>query len=429
MVVIKIENLWKKYRLGVINHGTLVQDMQSWFAKMRGKQDPNEKISLGKKNYRKKINGDHFWALEDINLEINQGDVLGIIGPNGAGKSTLLKILSRVTAPSKGCVKIKGRIASLLEVGTGFHPELTGKENIYLNGSILGMRKNEITKKFDEIVSFSQVEQFLDTPVKRYSSGMRVRLAFAVAAHLEPEILVIDEVLAVGDAEFQKKCIGKMEEVSHEGRTILFVSHRMAAVENLCKQAILLKDGKIIERGPTSRTVAKYLSMYDTKVGERDLTYPDIERKGSKEATFTRVTLKSLKGEKVSLLKMGEGMKVELDIVAKNNIDGLGIGIGISNGADLKICGFDSWKLGQLSFDLKKNQKITVLCSIPKLNFLPGYYTVTISLRTKDRQIVDLIDKVVSFDIIQSDVYGTGKLPVERNIVFLDVEWDYEKDI
>jgi len=259
VVVIKIENLWKEYRLGVIGHGTLVNDLQSWWAKVRGKEDPNSKIPM-LKGQEKQIEGDRFWALRDINLEVKKGEVLGIIGNNGAGKSTLLKILSRVTAPSKGIVKVKGRISSLLEVGTGFHPELTGRENIFMNGAILGMYKKEIKNKLDEIIDFSGIENFIDTPVKRYSSGMYVRLAFAVAAHLEPEILVIDEVLAVGDAEFQKKCLGKMGEISRGGRTVLFVSHNMGAVNLLCRRCIGLDSGTIFSQGPSSEIISQYLN-------------------------------------------------------------------------------------------------------------------------------------------------------------------------
>lgn len=242
--VIKVEGLSKKYRLGVLGHGTLRQDLQSWWAGLRGKEDPNSKVCHfpGGESYG---GNKDFWALKDVSFDVKQGEVLGIIGRNGAGKSTLLKILSRVTTPTAGTAKIKGRIASLLEVGTGFHPELTGRENIYLNGAILGMTKKEIDMKFDEIVAFAEVEQFIDTPVKRYSSGMYVRLAFAVAAHLEPEILIVDEVLAVGDVQFQKKCLGKMKDVSQEGRTVLFVSHNMGAIEGLCSSGILLDKGEI----------------------------------------------------------------------------------------------------------------------------------------------------------------------------------------
>jgi len=258
---IKIENLSKQYRLGTIGTGTLSHDLKRWWiTNIRGKEDPYLKI--GEINDRShKGNSDYVWALKDINLEVEQGEVLGIIGKNGAGKSTLLKILSKVTKPSTGTIKYRGRIAALLEVGTGFHPEMTGRENVFMNGAIMGMTKSEITRKFDEIVDFSGVERYIDTPVKRYSSGMTVRLGFAIAAHLEPEILVVDEVLAVGDAEFQKKAIGKMQDVSKTGgRTVLFVSHNMGAINSLCPKCILLNDGLIIANGNSSDVILKYYS-------------------------------------------------------------------------------------------------------------------------------------------------------------------------
>jgi lipopolysaccharide transport system ATP-binding protein len=259
--VIRVENLSKLYELGEISTGTLSRDLHRWWAGVRGKDDPYRKI--GQANDRStKGTSDFVWALQDINFEVKQGEILGIIGRNGAGKSTLLKILSRVTKPTTGRIRVKGRMASLLEVGTGFHPELTGRENIFLNGAIMGMRKSEIQSKLDEIVDFAGVERYLDTPVKRYSSGMYVRLAFAVAAHLEPEILVVDEVLAVGDAEFQKKCLGKMKDVSEkDGRTVLFVSHNMEAVQNLCTRGILLRQGSIYASGGLNTVLDKYLSV------------------------------------------------------------------------------------------------------------------------------------------------------------------------
>lgn len=258
--VIKVENLSKQYRLGLVGASTFKEDASRWWAKMRGKEDPF--LSLGVENDRTSTSESKFvWSLKDINFEVQQGDVLGIIGRNGAGKSTLLKILSKITSPTTGTVKAKGRIASLLEVGTGFHPELTGRENIFLNGAILGMRKHEIKSKLDEIIAFAGIERYIDTPVKRYSSGMYVRLAFAVAAHLENEILIIDEVLAVGDAEFQKKCIGKMGEVSKgEGRTVLFVSHNMAAIKSLCNKGLFLSNGKFSFTGSQTETIDKYIS-------------------------------------------------------------------------------------------------------------------------------------------------------------------------
>jgi lipopolysaccharide transport system ATP-binding protein len=255
--VIKVEYLYKQYRLGQVSTGSIAHDLNRWWHIVRGKEDPYEKIT-GLNNRDKSDNNEYVWALQDINFSVKQGEVLGIIGKNGAGKSTLLKLLSKVTSPTKGNIKVNGRIASLLEVGTGFHPELTGRENIFLNGAILGMTKSEIRSKFDEIVAFSGVEKYIDTPVKRYSSGMYVRLAFAVAAHLEPEILIVDEVLAVGDAEFQKKCLGKMKDVSGEGRTVLFVSHNMAAVKSLCTRGLLLQNGEVVIMGEIDKVVKCY---------------------------------------------------------------------------------------------------------------------------------------------------------------------------
>jgi lipopolysaccharide transport system ATP-binding protein len=267
--VIEFENIGKQYILGSIGTGTLSQDLNRWWAQIRGKEDPFLKI--GETNDRtKKGNSDFVWALKDISFNVEQGDVVGIIGKNGAGKSTLLKILSRVTSPTVGSIKVKGRIASLLEVGTGFHPEMTGRENIFMNGSIMGMTKAEIKDKFDEIIDFAGVEKYVDTPVKRYSSGMVVRLGFAIAAHLEPEILVVDEVLAVGDAEFQKKAIGKMQDVAKgEGRTVLFVSHNMAAVKSLCTRGIVIKNGTIAYSGGIKDSINFYLENDSKKYSKK----------------------------------------------------------------------------------------------------------------------------------------------------------------
>lgn len=289
--VIKIENLGKQYRLGQIGTGTISHDLNRWWAKIRGKEDPFLKI--GEANDRTtKGTSEYVWALKDIDFSVNQGEVLGIVGRNGAGKSTLLKILSRTTLPTVGSLKIKGRIASLLEVGTGFHPELSGRDNIFQNGALLGMTKKEITRKFDEIVDFSGVERYIDTPVKRYSSGMYVRLAFAVAAHLESEILIVDEVLAVGDAEFQKKCLGKMGDVSKkEGRTVLFVSHNMAAVKELCSQALYLKFGEMYKLGETNEIVRDYLSAPINISSANDLIKDTKSRRGNGEARFIDIKI------------------------------------------------------------------------------------------------------------------------------------------
>jgi len=255
---IKVEHIYKQYRLGQVGTGSLIQDVNRWWHNVRGKEDPTLKITEANDPVAHDNSG-FIWALKDISFSVNHGEVLGIIGRNGAGKSSLLKILSKVTSPTKGQIMLNGRVASLLEVGTGFHPELTGRENIFLNGAILGMTKREITYKFDEIVAFSGVEKYIDTPVKRYSSGMYVRLAFAVAAHLEPEILIVDEVLAVGDVDFQKKCMGKMKDVARHGRTVIFVSHNMEAVKNLCTRAILMEHGTIVSEGLPSDVIETYL--------------------------------------------------------------------------------------------------------------------------------------------------------------------------
>ncbi|NOU47437.1 MAG: ATP-binding cassette domain-containing protein [Bacteroidales bacterium] len=282
-IALKFENISKQYRLGNIGTGTLSNDLNRWWLmNIRGKEDPNLKV--GEVNDRSvKANSDYIWALKNIHFEVKKGEVLGIIGKNGAGKSTLLKILSRVTTPTTGKIHVFGRIASLLEVGTGFHPEMTGRENIYMNGAIMGMTKNEITRKFDEIVDFSGVEKYIGTPVKRYSSGMTVRLGFAIAAHLEPEILVVDEVLAVGDAEFQKKAIGKMQDVSKsDGRTVLFVSHNMASVKTLCNNGILLKNGEIWKTGEIDPVVAAYLKGENETDNYKIWSEPTIFRNGFK---------------------------------------------------------------------------------------------------------------------------------------------------
>ncbi len=289
--VIKVENLSKQYRLGLVGSGTFKEDAKKWWAKMRGKENPY--ALEGEENNRSiKGGSDYVWSLKDINFEVQQGDVLGIVGRNGAGKSTLLKILSKVTAPTTGTVKAKGRIASLLEVGTGFHPELTGRENIFLNGAILGMKRHEIIRKLDEIIAFAGIERYIDTPVKRYSSGMYVRLAFAVAAHLENEILIIDEVLAVGDAEFQKKCIGKMGEVSQgEGRSVLFVSHNMSAINKLCNTAIYLENGMLENSGKTYDIIKHYNKKNSYISSGIDLINDRILRRGNGEVRFVEVSI------------------------------------------------------------------------------------------------------------------------------------------
>lgn len=288
--VISVENVSKTYRLGAIGGGLLREDFSRWWARLRGRPDPT--LRIGEEHKQRNL-GETFWALRNVSFEVKDGEILGIIGRNGAGKSTLLKILSRVTGPTEGRIRVKGRIASLLEVGTGFHPELTGRENTFLNGAILGMTKTEIRSKFDEIVAFSELDQFIDTPVKRYSSGMYVRLAFGVAAHLEPEILIVDEVLAVGDAAFQKKCLGKMGEVARTGRTVLLVTHNIAAVHQVCTSALLLTNGAITIRGSPRDVADKYMGDV-TGLHEVDLS--SLTGTGDSEARLVRLRITDSSG-------------------------------------------------------------------------------------------------------------------------------------
>lgn len=393
--IIKIENLSKQYRLGLVGSGTLRGDMTRWWYRIRGKEDPTLKI--GQENQLDNASGEYIWALKDINFEVKQGEILGIIGKNGAGKSTLLKILSRVTGPTTGSVKVKGRIASLLEVGTGFHPELTGRDNIFLNGAILGMNKTEIRKKFDEIVDFAGVARYIDTPVKRYSSGMYVRLAFAVAAHLEPDILIVDEVLAVGDAEFQKKAIGKMQDISSSGgRTILFVSHNMSSIRQLCTKSIILNNGKILFSGTTNDSIKKYLSK------ERILSQIDIskrsDRKGSGEIKIYKVELFDLKGNCINKITVGQTFEIVLYYKIHENIDfikTLDVSIGAFNEEGIRLFNHTS-KLNRKTFsneELKKSEQIKF--RIYQFPFPKGSYSMFYNLIQGDQYIDGLSDAYI----------------------------------
>ena len=331
--VIKVEKLSKLYRLGLVGRNTIAEDLHRFWAKVRGKEDPFLKI--GETNDRTiKGTSDFAWALKDINFEVKDGERIGIIGKNGAGKSTLLKILSRVASPTKGIVRVKGRVASLLEVGTGFHPELTGRDNIFLNGSILGMTQNEIKKKFDSIVDFSAVERYIDTPVKRYSSGMYVRLAFAVAAHLEPEILIVDEVLAVGDTEFQKKCLGKMHEVSEqEGRTVIFVSHNLQAIKNLCERTLVLNNGELYANGPTEESLEAYYDLIkETKIDANTGINFELNRRGFGTIRFTGIEVMGPEGISRYKFEVGESIRFKLSYEVFKEIHGITITIALLSG-------------------------------------------------------------------------------------------------
>ncbi len=405
-VAIKFENISKQYRLGSIGTGTLSHDLKRWWiVNVRGKEDPYLKI--GQVNDRSaKANGEYVWALKDINLEVKQGEVLGIIGKNGAGKSTLLKILSRVTTPTTGRISAKGRIASLLEVGTGFHPEMTGRENIFMNGSIMGMTKAEIKRKMDEIVDFAGVEKYIDTPVKRYSSGMTVRLGFAIAAYLEPEILVVDEVLAVGDAEFQKKAVGKMQDVSHnDGRTVLFVSHNMAAVSNLCEKSLILQNGTILNNGPTKDIIEQYISLGSTKSGEvleADIKY----RQKCPKAYFNAIRL--ISDDKISdSFGIGEEIQIELEYTILEDKTFLSLSIHLFDNIGtciLATANLNSANLFQDPFYGKPLQKgrYKTACFIPG-NFLNDKsYKISTFLVTENPNEIGIVEEVLTFNVLDT---------------------------
>lgn len=415
--ILKVENLSKQYRLGTVGTGTLSHDLNRWWHAIRGKEDPYLKI--GDTNDRtSKGNSDYVWALQDINFEVEAGEVLGIIGKNGAGKSTLLKILSKVTAPTTGSIKSRGRMASLLEVGTGFNPELTGRENIYLNGAILGMTKKEITSKLDEIIEFSGCERYIDTPTKRYSSGMTVRLAFAVAAFLEPEILVIDEVLAVGDAEFQKKAIGKMQDISRsEGRTVLFVSHNMAAVQALCTRTVVMQNGTIKYEGATEDAIQFYLKDSNADFQMEAVT----DRKGNGVVRLKNVAVYST--SKDVLPQTGEKFTMAFELDNPQKIDSSKMVF------DFRIDDYAGQRIAWLStavISTSHQENCTLMhFEIEKLNLNKGTYYVTTHI-VVNNEISDWIQNAFSFDVTEGDFYGTGrqvaptqsKILMDYNVVY-----------
>ena len=424
-VVIRVENLYKEYRLGTISHGTLYRDLQSWWANLRGKEDPNSLLSS---SYSEKAadNNKHFYALEDISFDVKQGEIVGIIGRNGAGKSTLLKVLSKVTAPTKGSVKIKGRVASLLEVGTGFHSELTGRENIYLNGTILGMNRKEIGAKFEEIVDFAELEEFVDTPVKRYSSGMYVRLAFAVAAYLEPEILLVDEVLAVGDAAFQKKCLGKMGEVAEGGRTVLFVSHNMAIIGNLCSRVILLKKGQLVQDNETAKTISHYLQTYST-YSDNGLSYI-INRNLLKKCyhpdfQITDIALLSLSGELLKNFGTGDSLVLRIYYKAKRQFASQAFAVHIKNHFGQKVIQLNTTPISgyPITHLTHKGYVDLVFESLP---LTAGRYFFDIGFIRERIEWIIKLEEIIALDIELKDVYGSGMaLDNSRGVVAIPHYW------
>ncbi|GAB4550950.1 MAG: hypothetical protein Tsb0014_45360 [Pleurocapsa sp.] len=400
---IQIENMSKKYVIAAHQKKEKYQTIRDIIA--NGVKSNVQKLIDRK--YTSKLKKEEFWALNDICFELKQGEKLGIIGRNGAGKSTLLKVLSRITEPTKGKIKIKGRVASLLEVGTGFHPELTGRENIFLNGAILGMDKAEIKRKFDEIVDFAEVEKFLDTPVKRYSSGMYVRLAFAVAAHLEPEILIVDEVLAVGDIQFQKKCLGKMQDVSQEGRTVIFVSHNMTAIESLCNRGIFLRSGEIHYDGTPDEAIKKYLELaYDTAQKSQLDKRTDREGSGKIRASSFKFLNENL--EEISCLQSGKNYYFEIGY--SNNIyqplSDIITSLDIFDEKNNRVLLFrTNFTNSNLYVDSNGGY---ILCRINNLPLAKGTYRINVYLSHSDREILDHIADAASFVVDGGDFFGTG---------------------
>ncbi|GGZ81087.1 ABC transporter ATP-binding protein [Algibacter mikhailovii] len=411
-VILKVENISKQYRLGTIGTGTISHDLNRWWHVIRGKEDPYLKI--GETNNRAtKGDSQYAWALKDISFEVERGEVLGIIGKNGAGKSTLLKILSKVTGPTTGEIKTKGRIASLLEVGTGFHPEMTGKENIFLNGAILGMTKAEISTKLEEIIEFSGCQRYINTPVKRYSSGMKVRLAFAVAAFLEPDILVVDEVLAVGDAEFQKKAIGKMQDISNfDGRTVLFVSHNMGAIKSLCSQCLVLKNGQVQTLTNTDKAINEYLLLNEQ--ANSGVNYFNSDK------PIVRMTKATIKNENLICTNFhsGDSLTVEVEL-EKETLDDINLFIGLYNEYGEKIAHFgNSYAKKQIAKDASK-----VIFKIKKLPFVSGLYTINLSLHLMGKPHHRELS-ALSFQVDPGDYYGVGKNVISGNGNFLiDSVW------
>ena len=410
-VAIEVRSLGKRYRLGQTHDGLLRHQVDRALGRVLRRR-PSLPAS-----------GGHIWALKDVSFQVRRGEVLGVIGRNGAGKSTLLKVLSRITKPTEGRARLRGRLASLLEVGTGFHPELTGRENIYLNGAILGMTRAEVARKFDEIVEFAEIDRFIDTPVKRYSSGMYVRLAFAVAAHLEPEILLVDEVLAVGDIAFQKKCLGKMSHVADQGRTVLFVSHNMAAIQNLCPRSILLVDGRLHQDGPTPQTVETYLNRMQLfshlELGERR------DRTGDGEVRFERIELLDDAYNPVECGVSGKTLVVRLHYNADGRRPFRNCRASVSVDARGKVYFVVSTELVRAD-ELRLQPPGHLDCVIERLPLSRGEYYLTVFLESNGT-VQDWVEAAARLSVVDGDFYGTGRnYPAgwDGKAVLVDHRWE-----
>lgn len=408
-VAVRVESLGKQYRIGAEQerYPTLRDAVAGAF---------RAPLRWFRRDGRGPSSPETFWALKDVSFEVKRGEVVGIIGRNGAGKTTLLKILSRITEPTGGHAEIQGRVSSLLEVGTGFHPELTGRENIYLNGAILGMRKADIDRKFDEIVAFAEIEKFLDTPVKRYSSGMYVRLAFAVAAHLEPEILLVDEVLAVGDAAFQRKCLGKMGDVAQEGRTVLFVSHNMGAISTLCERCIWLEAGILKDIDSTSRIIQEYLSNSQNAIANKR------NRLLQKEAVIVSVNCIDSNGNECSAIRIGDEMTLVILYELSREMHALGFGISIETPTGQRIFGSNTGREGLHSGTVKGSG--SAYFRMPRALLGPGIYFVTAAIHAPGGSILDLFEEAANFEVIAADLTGSGNLVrMQDGPVWLDHDW------
>lgn len=423
-IILSVEKISKQYRLGIVGTGTLSHDLNRFWYKIRGKEDPYLKV--GAINDRSAVaSSNYVWALQDINFEVKRGEILGIIGKNGAGKSTLLKILSRVTSPTTGSIKTKGRIASLLEVGTGMHPELTGKENIFLNGAILGMTKAEINSKIDEIVDFSGCQMYIDTPVKRYSSGMRVRLGFAVAAFLEPDILVVDEVLAVGDAEFQKKAIGKMQDISNtSGRTVLFVSHNMVAIRDLCTRVIVLKNGGVTYNGDTARGVEEYLA------GDIDIQ-PSIHfnKANDFKMSFKNFGIYDAKGDLQSVYKSGQEIEFRIEVETFDTIRNPIFSLRLTNQNNTNVVTWRSNDYIESPFPDAIKNKITISIKTRDLFLIEGRYRLSMSC-LDGKELLDFYADFISFDITpdkpNDNFYSIDRIKASNSVIYSEATWQIE---
>jgi len=424
---IKVENISKIYRIGIKENrhdsfGRTVFDFVRSPLKNYRKYRSLYKfddISLHENNN----SSDTIWALRDVSFEVKKGEVLGIIGRNGAGKSTLLKILCKITDPTRGRAEIRGRISSLLEVGTGFHPELTGQENVYLNGTILGMTKREINRKYDQIVEFSGFEKFINTPVKRYSSGMKVRLAFSVAAHLEPEVLMVDEVLAVGDAEFQEKCIGKMDDIAKSGRTVLLVSHNMAAIDSLCSRSLVLKNGALVFDGPAREAIEKHLDPLNPTIADRLFEYE--KRDGDGRARFTSLRFEDSGGNSVQSLQMGEDLFIKLGFRCSEIIQDPRFSVILKDQLGHRLIAART----HISFGKLPQSKSggIVVCKIPIIPLLPGRFFVTISLYDGRHKLIDRLRDISVIRLMPANIYGTGQIPDSQDcLISPSISWIYD---